>query len=203
MLYGILPTEETLALLQSRGWNDTALRILSQQTEKRFNTPVTTSTGRVLDAAAALLGICRERTYDGEPSMMLEAYAARGVAQPMEITIESRDGRDVLSTPALLREGMEMMSEGICAEDIAASIQTSLAKGIAELALAGVEKTGIRKAALSGGVAINRQIRETIILTLRESGVACLTNPRYPLGDGCISCGQVITAGILAKEGRI
>ena len=203
MLYGILPTEETLALLQSRGWNDTALRILSQQTEKRFNTPVTTSTGRVLDAAAALLGICRERTYDGEPSMMLEAYAARGVAQPMEITIESRDGRDVLSTPALLREGMEMMSEGICAEDIAASIQTALAKGVAELALAGVEKTGIRKAALSGGVAINRQIRETIILTLRESGVSCLTNPRYPLGDGCISCGQVITAGILAKEGRI
>ena len=203
MLYGILPDEETLALLQSRGWTDTALRILAQQTEKRFNTPVTTSTGRVLDAAAALLGICRERTYDGEPSMMLEAYAARGIAQPMEISISSLDGRDVLSTSALLREGMEMMREGICVEDIAASIQTALAKGIADLALAGVEKTGIRTAALSGGVAINRSIRETIICTLRESGVACLTNPRYPLGDGCISCGQVITAGILAKEGRI
>ncbi len=203
MLYGILPNEETLSLLQSRGWNDTALRILAQQTEKRFNTPVTTSTGRVLDAAAALLGICRERTYDGEPSMMLEAYAARGVTQPMEITIESRDGRDVLLTSSILREGMEMMSEGICVEDIAASIQTTLAKGIADIALMGVQTTGIQKTALSGGVAINRSIRETIIETLKNAGVECITNPRYPFGDGCISCGQVVTAGTLAKEGRI
>lgn len=203
MLYGILPTEDTLSLLQSRGWNDTALRVLAQQTEKRFNTPVTTSTGRVLDAAAALLGICKERTYDGEPSMMLEAYAARGVAQPMEITIESRDGRDVLLTSSILREGMEMLNSGICVEDIAASIQNTLTKGIAQIALAGIHSSGIKTAALSGGVAINRSIRETIIETLKESGVSCITNPRYPFGDGGVSCGQVITAGILAKEGLI
>jgi hydrogenase maturation protein HypF len=203
MLYGILPNEETLSLLRSREWDETALRILAQQTEKRFNTPVTTSTGRVLDAAAALLGICRERTYDGEPSMILEAYAARGVAQPMETTIESQDGRDVLLTSSILREGMEMMSEGICVEDIAASIQTTLAKGIADIALMGVQTTGIQKTALSGGVAINRSIRETIIETLKNAGVECITNPRYPFGDGCISCGQVVTAGTLAKEGRI
>ncbi len=203
MLYGILPTEDTLSLLQSRGWGDTALRVLAQQTEKRFNTPVTTSTGRVLDAASALLGICRERTYDGEPSMRLEACAARGVAQPMEINIESRDGRDVLLTSPILREGMEMLCEGICVEDIAASIQTALAKGVAQMALSGVQKTGIQTAALSGGVAINRSIRETIIETLKEAGVRCITNPRYPFGDGCISCGQVVTAGTLSKEGRI
>ena len=66
MLYGILPDADTISLLSARGWDDTSLRVLAQQTEKRFNCPVTTSTGRVLDAAAALLGICRERTYDGE-----------------------------------------------------------------------------------------------------------------------------------------
>ena len=203
MLYGILPNEDTLSLLQSRGWNDTALRVLAQQTEKRFNTPVTTSTGRVLDAASALLGICKERTYDGEPSMMLEAYAARGIAQPMEIKIESRDGRDVLLTSSILREGMEMLNSGILVEDIAASIQNTLAKGIAQIALAGIHSSGIKTAALSGGVAINRSIRETIIETLKEAGVSCITNPKYPFGDGGISCGQVITAGILAKEGRI
>jgi len=203
MLYGILPNEDTLSLLQSRGWNDTTLRVLAQQTEKRFNTPVTTSTGRVLDAASALLGICKERTYDGEPSMMLEAYAARGIAQPMEIKIESRDGRDVLLTSSILREGMEMLNSGILVEDIAASIQNTLAKGIAQIALAGIHSSGIKTAALSGGVAINRSIRETIIETLKEAGVSCITNPKYPFGDGGISCGQVITAGILAKEGRI
>ncbi|HJJ43392.1 MAG TPA: carbamoyltransferase HypF [Methanocorpusculum sp.] len=203
MLYGVLPTEETLSLLQSRGWSDTALRVLAQQTEKRFNTPVTTSTGRVLDAASALLGLCGERTYDGEPSMMVEAYAARGVVQPMEIEFGFLEGRDILLTSSIIREGMEMLNDGICVEDIAASIQTALAKGIAQLALFGVQKTGIQTAALSGGVAINRSIRETIIETLREAGVQCITNPRYPFGDGCVSCGQVVTAGTLAKEGLI
>ena len=204
MLYGILPDAETRSLLSERGWDDTSLRVLEQQTEKRFNCPATTSTGRVLDAAAALLGICRERTYDGEPSMVLEAYAARGTPQPLEVQIVSgRNGADVLLTSEILREGRAMIKRGVSVPDTAATMQTALAKGIAELALRSVERTGISTAALSGGVAINRSIRETILAKLADAGVRCLTNPRYPFGDGCISCGQVITAGILAKEGKL
>ena len=204
MLYGILPDAETLSLLSERGWDDTSLRVLEQQTEKRFNCPATTSTGRVLDAAAALLGVCRERTYDGEPSMVLEAYAARGTPQPLEVRIVSgRNGADVLLTSEILREGRVMIKRGVSVPDTAATMQTALAKGIAELALRSAEKTGISTAALSGGVAINRSIRETIIAELADAEVRCLTNPRYPFGDGCISCGQVITAGILAKEGKL
>lgn len=204
MLYGILPDAETLSQLSERGWDDTSLRVLEQQTEKRFNCPATTSTGRVLDAAAALLGVCRERTYDGEPSMVLEAYAARGTPQPLEVQIVSgRNGADVLLTSEILREGRAMIKRGVSVPDTAATMQTALAKGIAELALRSVERTGISTAALSGGVAINRSIRETILAKLADAGVRCLTNPRYPFGDGCISCGQVITAGILAKEGKL
>ena len=204
MLYGILPDAETLSLLSERGWDDTSLRVLEQQTEKRFNCPATTSTGRVLDAAAALLGVCRERTYDGEPSMVLEAYAARGTPQPLEVRIVSgRNGADVLLTSEILREGRVMIKRGVSVPDTAATMQTALAKGIAELALRSAERTGISTAALSGGVAINRSIRETILAELADAGVRCLTNPRYPFGDGCISCGQVITAGILAKEGKL
>ncbi len=204
MLYGILPDAETLSLLSERGWDDTSLRVLEQQTEKRFNCPATTSTGRVLDAAAALLGVCRERTYDGEPSMVLEAYAARGTPQPLEVRIVSgRNGADVLLTSEILREGRVMIKRGVSVPDTAATMQTALAKGIAELALRSAERIGISTAALSGGVAINRSIRETIIAELADAEVRCLTNPRYPFGDGCISCGQVITAGILAKEGKL
>ena len=204
MLYGILQDAETLSLLSERGWDDTSLRVLEQQTEKRFNCPATTSTGRVLDAAAALLGVCRERTYDGEPSMVLEAYAARGTPQPLEVRIVSgRNGADVLLTSEILREGRVMIKRGVSVPDTAATMQTALAKGIAELALRSAERTGISTAALSGGVAINRSIRETILAELADAGVRCLTNPRYPFGDGCISCGQVITAGILAKEGKL
>ena len=194
MLYGILPDEETRALLLERGWDEGSLKILSQMTAKRFNSPLTSSTGRVLDAAAALLGICREKTYDGEPSMTLEAFAARGVAQPMEICIDASGSTDVLLSSALLREAREMAADGIAVVDIAASVQATLAKGIAELAVRACEKRGLGKAALSGGVAINRSIRETIIESLNSAGIECILNPRYPFGDGCISCGQAVIA---------
>jgi hydrogenase maturation protein HypF len=157
-----------------------------------------------LDATAALLGICRERTYDGEPSMILEAYAARGTSQPMRVRIvPGNDGTNILMTSDILREGREMIGRGISVSDVAATIQTSLAKGIAELAIRSTEQSGTSVAALSGGVAINRSIRETIFAELSAAGVNYVTNPRYPFGDGCISYGQVITAGVLAKGGKL
>ncbi|HJK79105.1 MAG TPA: carbamoyltransferase HypF [Methanocorpusculum sp.] len=204
MLYGILPDDATLSLLAERGWDAVSLRVLAQTVAKRFNSPATTSTGRVLDAAAALLGVCRERTYDGEPSMVLEAYAARGTPQPLEVRIASGSGgADVLLTSEILRDVRARLACGMGTADAAATIQTALATGIAELAVRSAERTGIRTAALSGGVAINRSIRETILAELARAGITCLINPRYPFGDGCISCGQVVTAGVLAQEGKI
>lgn len=204
MIYGILPNDESLSLLQSRGWDDMSLKILEQAVARKFNTPITTSTGRVLDAAAALLGICREKTYDGEPSMMLEAFASRGVAQAMDIEItKDTSGAYVLSTSTILKEAKSMMEDGLDVSDIASSVQEAVAKGIARMAILSAKDSGIKKAALSGGVAINRQIRETIVSELESAGLQCILNSRYPFGDGCISAGQVITAGILSKEGKI
>ncbi|WP_251212866.1 carbamoyltransferase HypF [Adlercreutzia murintestinalis] len=41
--------------------------------ENGLNTPYTSSVGRLFDAASALLGICTQPTYEGEPAIMLEA----------------------------------------------------------------------------------------------------------------------------------
>jgi hydrogenase maturation protein HypF len=71
MLFGILPGAEVQDLLLSRGWTEMELAVLETQLAKSLNVAKTSSTGRVLDAVSALLGICREKTYDGEPAMKL------------------------------------------------------------------------------------------------------------------------------------
>jgi hydrogenase maturation protein HypF len=83
--------------------------------------------------------------------------------------------------------------------DIAASFQYNLARGIAQLALHAADRDGMNKIALSGGVAYNHAIRETIRKEITSHSCECVINSDYPLGDGCVSFGQCVYAGKLQE----
>lgn len=195
MLYGILPTSGVRDLLSSRGWSEMELSVLNRQVERGLNVAATSSTGRVLDAAAALLGICRERTYDGEPAMKLESAAYAGRPSAWDLEFRRNGSCEVLSTRSLLAEAYRRFAAGERAGDIAASFQYNLARGVAAMAVRAAEERGIPRVVLSGGVAYNRAIRETIVGEVRAAGLEVVVNREYPLGDGCISFGQVVYGG--------
>jgi hydrogenase maturation protein HypF len=204
MLYGILPEEEIVALLASRGWTEVELGVLEKQVSTGFNVPMTTSTGRVLDAASALLGICTERTYDGEPAMKLESAGAGADPEPWDLSFSTLDGCEILSTRALMRTALARMQAAGTddrrrVKTIASSFQYNLARGIAAMAIRTAEREGMKTIALSGGVAYNRRIRETIREEISAKKLNCLINADYPLGDGCVSFGQVVYAGAVLK----
>ncbi|MGD0534673.1 MAG: carbamoyltransferase HypF [Methanoregula sp.] len=206
MLYGILPDEECLTLLAGRGWSDVECGVIKKQVATNFNVTMTSSTGRVLDAASALLGICRERTYDGEPAMKLEAAAVGGTAEVWEPVFSTVGGCEVLSTRPILKTALSRFSRAPAADknavrNIAASVQYNLARGIAALAIHAAERDGIPRVALSGGVIANRAIRETIRAEVTGAGLTLVINDEYPPGDGCVSFGQCIWAGTLLKAG--
>jgi hydrogenase maturation protein HypF len=207
MLYGILPDDDTLALLASRGWPDVDLGVLKKQVVSGFNVPFTTSTGRVLDAASALFGICRERTYDGEPAMKLESAAAGMATESWELEFSTLNGCEVLSSRALMRTAFTRLQEAGDGDrrrirSLAASFQYNLARGIAALAIRAAGREGKKTIALSGGVAYNRAIRETIREEIVSRGYACIVNNDYPLGDGCVSFGQCVYAGMVLNGRR-
>lgn len=58
--------------------------------ERNINSPRTSSMGRLFDAAAAILGICGQATYEGEPAIELEAAAWRALDD--EISHSAGDG---------------------------------------------------------------------------------------------------------------
>lgn len=205
MLYGILPEQDVSELLSRRGWTDIELGVLERQLSHNINVAMTSSTARVLDACAALLGICREKTYDGEPAMKLESWAAGGKSRSWDLEYTRSGQCDVLSTQSLCRRALELYlradeDDSRALMDIAASFQFNLARGIAGLAIPSARAAHIRHVALSGGVAINYTIRETIRDQLKAAGFELLMNPEYPFGDGCISYGQCLYAGVLKNE---
>jgi hydrogenase maturation protein HypF len=205
MLYGILPEESVLGILYSRGWSEVELGVLKKQVATGFNVAMTSSTGRVLDAASALLGICRERTYDGEPAMKFEAAAAAGKPEAWDLLFLQTKTAETLSSRALMEAALARLQEIPAGDrsaipDIAASFQYNLARGIARLAINAAQKHGMRTVALSGGVAYNRMIRETIRREIDAASLNCLINRDYPLGDGCVSFGQCVYAGTLLRQ---
>jgi hydrogenase maturation protein HypF len=205
MLYGIFPEKQILSLLSARGWSDVELGVLEKQVRGGFNVARTTSTGRILDAASALLGICRERTYDGEPAMKLESAAAGGYPETWELSFKTHEGCEVLSGRSLMENAFARMQEAHEGDlrvirDIAASFQYNLARGIAYLAIHAAEREGMKNIALSGGVAYNYAIRETIREEIIGHNIRCIMNADYPLGDGCVSFGQCVYAAKLLKQ---
>ena len=161
--------------------------------------PLTSSAGRVLDAASALLGICRERTYDGEPAMKLEAAASAGRAEKWESVLTLEGDMSVLSTSAILKNALAAKNAGRSINDIAASVQFNLADGFADIAVEKALDAGIKDVVLSGGVCINHIIRETIVRKVEDAGLNMIINRDYPFGDGCISYGQCVYAGLLRR----
>jgi hydrogenase maturation protein HypF len=170
-----------------------------KQIEKRINAPETTSTGRVLDAISALLGVCYERTYEGEPAIKLESFAASGKSDlEIPINIEKTDERYALDTAAILDAVISLKDEHD-PMDIAASAQRALAEGLAQMAARVAKKENIEAIGISGGVAYNNAIVRNIRKKLALEGFELLSHEKLPPGDGCISLGQACIAA--AKKG--
>ena len=186
--------KEIIAALSSRGMETEAIELLLAQIGRGVNAPWTTSAGRFLDAIAAWLGVCRERTYEGEPAMRLEAAAARGTAQAVEVglaRIESGITIDVAGLFARLAEEAERWPP----EDIAATAQAALAGGAARAAIELAVNRGVPDVCLSGGVAYNDAIASAIRGAVEAAGLRYRTNERVPCGDGGVSFGQAAYAG--------
>jgi hydrogenase maturation protein HypF len=137
--------------------------------------------------------------------MKLESAAAGAEPEPWELVIRKDGGIELLSSRALVEAALARLQDAPDAgprviRTIAASFQFNLARGIAQLAVTAARKNGMETIAVSGGVAYNHRIRETIRQEIAQAGFECILNPEYPLGDGCVSYGQCVYAGMLANQ---
>ena len=200
MVAGILsrkyPVEELRDMLvEMSGFrNEREIDIVLRQVERRFNTPETSSTGRVLDAISSILDICHERTYEGEPALRLEAQAFEGRANvELPVVIKKHDNRYVLDTTELI-DAVLLAKGDHRQEDIAASAQKALAEGLVDIAIRVARNKGIDSIGISGGVAYNdamvRHMKERAV----GEGFRFFTQCRVPCGDGGISLGQAVMA---------
>jgi hydrogenase maturation protein HypF len=170
---------------------DREIQVILHQLSKNNRVIQTTSCGRVLDAVAAVLGVCYERTYEGEPSVKLESAALKGKDV---LACDPIMKGNILDTTQLLLEIFEKR-ERHCKRDLANSAHAYLARGLAQLAMEKAQENDTRDIGFSGGVACNEILTKLIEKSVKAAGFRFFVHEAIPPGDGGLSFGQAVAVG--------
>jgi hydrogenase maturation protein HypF len=158
--------------------------IIARMLERRINTPVTTSVGRLFDAIAALTGVARVNRFEGQAAMLLE----RSIGSL--VTGESYFIPDGDWEP-LVRQVTADVRAGVDSSLIAARFHNGLAEWILDVA----ERSRLEQVVMSGGVFQNKYLMERAAALLEARGFRVYTHRLVPAGDGGIALGQAVLAG--------
>ncbi|WP_328613427.1 carbamoyltransferase HypF [Amycolatopsis sp. NBC_00355] len=149
-----------------------------------LNSPLTSSAGRLFDAAAALLGVRETVNYEGQAAIELEQ-----LADPAEKTAYRARIDDVVHGEDLIAA---LLDDSSPEATRAARFHNGVADAIARTCDRFREHS--TTVALSGGVFQNVFLLDRTVENLENSGFRVLTHRRVPANDGGISFGQVAVA---------
>lgn len=182
-------------------WPAADVRIILQMLSRRLNCPLTSSCGRLFDAAAALCGVCLYASYEGQAAIEFE-QAMEPDGGHYGGKIESSEKGPILIDQFPMIEGViEDVRRGVPAGKIAARFHKGVVRILADAALAAANKTGINRVALSGGVFQNACLSDLLEADLSSMGMEVFAHEEVPSNDACISLGQAwIGAQRLLRE---
>ena len=160
--------------------------------------PLSSSAGRLFDAAAWLIGLMPEHIdYEGQAGMELEALAVphMGTARHYGNLPQS----PVLSWHSLWEGMMDDLAAEMPAGLLAARFHQTVIAAACNCAVKLCREHRIQTVALSGGVFQNSLLLEGIRQRLTERGLKVLYHSNFPANDGGIALGQ---AAIAIAAGR-
>ena len=159
----------------------------------------TTSTGRLFDSAAALLGFTRDITFEGQAAMWVESLARKsGSTTHYSFPFANRE----LDFRPLLLAVAEDCKAGRDRCDIARAFQRGVAEGVAAAISELCSTHEIDTVVLSGGVFQNDLLLADLRKRLKEQHLEIWTNHEVPPNDGGISLGQAALAAFHPDDGH-
>lgn len=164
--------------------------LLQLALERGINSPIASSAGRLFDAAAALVGLSAECSYEGQAAMRLEALSDPS-AQPTGLPLRDHSGVFLIDWEPLLPM---LLDEGLSVPERASIFHASLAAAIVTQAERVREQSGVNQVGLTGGVFQNRILTEQAVSLLGQRGFSVFLPEKIPTNDAGISYGQIIEA---------
>jgi hydrogenase maturation protein HypF len=176
--------------------------VVRHQIETGFNSPWTSSAGRLFDAVSALLGVRDVVNYEGQAAIELEMIVAEEVDKWYELEFEEMEkeskgnggNKGIIDPAPILRAVVDDLRAGTPRPVIAARFHNTLARLIVDTCGIIRQQEGLNKVCLSGGVFQNVTLLSRTLHGLREAGFAPYIHHLVPPNDGGIALGQALVA---------
>jgi hydrogenase maturation protein HypF len=189
------PWRSALALNWEAGidWPDCGedVRLLRHAWEHGVNCPRTSSVGRLFDAAAAMLGLVTNASFEAQAPMYLEA-AATPDGEPVVLGLARGDDGVWRTDWAPLLPRLRDAALAIPAR--AALFHATLAHALLAQARALRAELGLCRLGLTGGVFQNRVLSEHVLRIAEADGFTVVLPEMLPCNDAGLSFGQLIEA---------
>ena len=184
-------------------FSPTELAALESMLERKVNSPLCSSVGRLFDAVASLVGLRQQVRFEGQAAMELE-FCAEGVQTDEAYSLrigdedsssgktEVRDSKRkaVLDWSPMIEAILADVERGVPKGEISAKFHNALVETIVGVA----QRFGERRVVLSGGCFQNCYLTERAVARLRAEGFQPYWHQRVPPNDGGIALGQVVAA---------
>ncbi|MHB1556789.1 MAG: carbamoyltransferase HypF [Isosphaeraceae bacterium] len=160
-----------------------------------LNSPITSSAGRLFDAVAALAGVRRTVSYEGQAAIELEWLVA-GIepdgVYPFEL--EATTEAIVLDPRPTIAAVVDDIRRGQSPEAVARRFQSTMVEAISAVCARIRETTSLDAVALSGGVFLNALLTAELQARLTADGFRVFRHRRVPPNDGGLCLGQLAIA---------
>lgn len=162
--------------------------VIKKMIERKINSPLTSSAGRLFDAAASLILGRKKSNFEAELPIALERIAATDCEDRYEDAIKP------WTCDIMIKNVIADIRKGVDGAVISARFHNTVAAMIARTAGLLGRKHGIKKIVLSGGVFQNKYLTGKVIKYMERSGFNVYGHKKLSTTDSSIPAGQIAIA---------
>lgn len=180
----------------ARGIDKKSWAVLKNMIDKKINSPLTSSVGRLFDAAGSLILNKRTVGFEAQLPIELENIADKNEGGYYDFELKKKDGMTIVNMAGAIRGILKDLDKKTPDPKISAKFHNTVAFIILKTA----KKFNFKKIVLSGGVFQNRFLSRKARQLLEEHGFEVYTRSNIEINDSGIPIGQIAIAS--ARWGR-
>lgn len=169
--------------------------ILFRMIDRKINSPLTSSAGRLFDAAASIILGKTNASIEAELPIELEKIAQKGCGETYAFNIKHEDDMPVIDTIPIIKAIVKDLSKKTPKPEISARFHNTIAAVISKVAYDLRKRSGVKTVVLSGGVFQNKYLVKKAMAMLEDANFKVYAHSSIPTNDSGIPIGQIAIAG--------